>query len=65
MKHNIDILGKHLNLQPPDAAIFVNGLFFDADTLDVGSLLETLRTELRVLDGLYKLSKNLLISFLL
>lgn len=57
MKHNIDVLGKYLNLQPPDAALFVNGLFFDADTLDVGSLLETLRTELRVLDGLYRLSE--------
>lgn len=57
MKHNIDILGKHLNIQPPDAALFVNGLFFDAETLDVGSLLETLRSELRVLDGLHKLSE--------
>lgn len=57
MKHNADVLGKYLNLQAPDAALFVNGLFFDAETLDIGSLLETLRTELRVLDGLYKLSK--------
>lgn len=56
MKHNIEILGRNLNLQPPDAALFVNGLFFDADSLEIGSLLETLRTELRVLDGLYKLS---------
>ena len=23
MKHNIDILGQQLNLQPPDAALFV------------------------------------------
>lgn len=53
MKHNIEILGRNLNLQPPDAALFVNGLFFDADTIDVASLLETLRTELRVLDGLH------------
>lgn len=57
MKYNIDILGKHLNIQPPDASLFVNGLFFDAESLDVGSLLETLRSELRVLDGLHKLSK--------
>lgn len=56
MKHNIDILGKTLNIQPPDSSLFVNGLFYDADTLDVGNLLETLRSELRVLDGLYKLS---------
>lgn len=53
MRHNIEVLGRNLNLQPPDAALFVNGLFFDADTLDVNSLIETLRTELRVLDGLH------------
>lgn len=55
MAHNIDVIGKFLNLQPPDAALFVNGLFFDTDTLDVGALIETLRTELRVLDGLHRL----------
>lgn len=55
MAHNIDVIGKYLNLQPPDAALFVNGLFFDTDTLDVGALIETLRTELRVLDGLHRL----------
>lgn len=63
MKHNADVLGKYLNLQAPDAALFVNGLFFDAETLDIGSLLETLRTELRVLDGLYKLSKYISQAF--
>lgn len=57
MKHNIDVLGRSLNLQPPDAALFVNGLFFDAETLEIGALHETLRSELRVLDGLYNLSK--------
>lgn len=55
MKYNIDVLGRNLNLQPPDAALFVNGLFFDADTLDVNTLLETLRTEAEVLDGLHKI----------
>lgn len=57
MKQNIEVLGRHLNIQPPDAAIFVNGLFFDADTLDVGGLLETLRSELRALEGLHQLSE--------
>lgn len=57
MKHNIDVLGRSLNLQPPDAALFINGLFFDADTLEIGALHETLRSELRVLNGLYNLSK--------
>lgn len=57
MKHNIDVLGKYLNVQPPEAALFINGLYFDAESLDIGSLLETLKSELRVLEGLYKLSK--------
>jgi UDP-glucose:glycoprotein glucosyltransferase len=55
MKHNIAVLGRTLNLQPPDAALFVNGLFYDADTLDMPSLMETLRSESRVLDGLHKI----------
>jgi UDP-glucose:glycoprotein glucosyltransferase len=55
MKHNIAVLGRNLNLQPPDAALFVNGLFYDADTLDMATLLETLRSESRVLDGLHKI----------
>lgn len=55
MRHNVEVIGRQLNLQPPDAALFVNGLFFDVDTLDVGALMETLRTELRVLDGLHRL----------
>lgn len=56
MKHNTDVLGKELNFQPPDAALYVNGLYFDAETVDVGTLVETLRNELRVLSGLHKLS---------
>lgn len=55
MKHNIELFGRNLNLQPPDAALFVNGLFFDAETLDIFTLLETLRSESRVLDGLHNL----------
>ncbi|XP_053694365.1 UDP-glucose:glycoprotein glucosyltransferase [Sabethes cyaneus] len=55
MRHNIDILGRTLNLQPPDSALFINGLFFDADTIDTITLLDTLRAEMRVLDGLNKI----------
>lgn len=56
MKHNTDILAKELNLQPPEAALYVNGLYFDAESVDVVTLVETLRAELRVLSGLHKLS---------
>lgn len=52
MKHNIDIFARNLNLQPPDSAIFVNGLYFDAEALDVETLLETIKTESGILDGL-------------
>lgn len=58
MKHNIELFGRNLNLQPPDAALFLNGLFFDAETLDIFTLLETMRSESRVLDGLHKLGFN-------
>lgn len=57
MKFNIDLLGKHLNIQPPDASLFINGMYFDAESLDLNILLDILRSELRVLDGLFKLSK--------
>lgn len=52
MKNNIDIFARNLNLQPPDAALFVNGLYYDAESLDVETLLETIKTESRILDGL-------------
>lgn len=56
MRHNIEILGRNLNLQPPDSALFLNGLFFDADTLDTITLLDTLRAEMRVLEGLNRIN---------
>lgn len=55
MKHNVEVLGRNLNLQPPDGALFVNGLFFDADTLDTESLLDTLRNEQRSMAALHKM----------
>lgn len=57
MKHNTEIFGRSLNLQPPDGALFINGLYFDVETLDLGLLLETLRTELTVISGLYNNGK--------
>lgn len=54
MKHNIETLGRNLNLQPPDAALFVNGLFFDLDTLDTESVLDTLRLEQRSMEAMHK-----------
>ncbi|XP_013111446.1 UDP-glucose:glycoprotein glucosyltransferase [Stomoxys calcitrans] len=54
VKHNTEVFGRNLNIVPPDGALFVNGLFFDADSMDLNSLIETLRTEVRVLESLHK-----------
>ena len=53
VKHNTEAFGRSLNIIPPDGALFVNGLFFDADTMDLNSLAETLRSEVRVLESLH------------
>ncbi|XP_005180667.1 UDP-glucose:glycoprotein glucosyltransferase [Musca domestica] len=53
VKHNTEIFSRSLNIVPPDGALFINGLFFDADSMDLNSLIETLRTEVRVLENLH------------
>lgn len=55
MKNNIDVFARNLNLQPPDAALFLNGMYFDAETLDVETLLDTLKQESQILDGLNRI----------
>lgn len=55
MKNNIEVLARNLNLQPPDAALFLNGMYFDADSLDVETLLDTLKSESSILDGLSRI----------
>ncbi|UYV70608.1 UGGT1 [Cordylochernes scorpioides] len=41
------------NIAPQDAGLFINGLYQDVETLDVFSLLQLLRQETRVLEGLH------------
>lgn len=53
MKKNQDAFLTSLSLQPADSALFLNGLFFDVDSLDAGALLESARSELRTMEGLY------------
>ncbi|XP_030573163.1 UDP-glucose:glycoprotein glucosyltransferase [Drosophila novamexicana] len=53
IKHNSESLGRSLNVAPPDGALFINGLFFDADTMDLYTVVETLRSEIRVLESLH------------
>jgi UDP-glucose:glycoprotein glucosyltransferase len=55
IKLNQELFASSLNLQPADTALFVNGMFFDLDVVDVISLLEVVRQELRVMEGLHKI----------
>ncbi|XP_043524018.1 UDP-glucose:glycoprotein glucosyltransferase isoform X3 [Frieseomelitta varia] len=55
MKLNQAMFSTSLNIQPTDTALFINGLFFDLEAVDVLSLLESLRSELRVMESLRKI----------
>ncbi|KAL0109124.1 hypothetical protein PUN28_014311 [Cardiocondyla obscurior] len=55
MKLNQEIFMASLNIQPTDTALFINGLFFDLEAIDVLTLLESLRSELRVMEALHKI----------
>lgn len=45
LDHNQILFARFLNLMPTDAALFLNGMFFDVDALDMFSLFEVIRTE--------------------
>lgn len=55
MKLNQEIFMASLSIQPTDTALFINGLFFDLEAIDVLTLLESLRSELRVMEALHKI----------
>ncbi|XP_046423993.1 UDP-glucose:glycoprotein glucosyltransferase isoform X1 [Neodiprion fabricii] len=55
MKLNQEIFSANLNIQPTDTALFLNGLFFDLEAIDILTLLESLRAELRVMELLHKI----------
>ncbi|XP_076828674.1 UDP-glucose:glycoprotein glucosyltransferase 1-like isoform X2 [Brachyhypopomus gauderio] len=44
-----------LGLQPGDSALFINGLHIDLDVQDIFSVLDILRSEARVMEGLHSL----------
>lgn len=67
MRQNQDKFSNSLHLQPSDTALFINGMYFDLETQDIFTILEYIREELRVMEGLHaigltekKLSKALL-----
>ncbi|XP_054270383.1 UDP-glucose:glycoprotein glucosyltransferase-like isoform X1 [Macrosteles quadrilineatus] len=53
MVRNQERFAATLNLQPSDTALFLNGIFFDMDLTDTMAILDSLRQELRVLEGLH------------
>lgn len=57
MKLNQELFSMSLNIQPTETALFINGLFFDLESIDVLTLLEFLRSELRVMESLQKIGK--------
>ena len=57
IKNNYNKIYQSLNLDYSDAALFVNGMFFDMDTMDVFTLFEHLREEQRVMEGLAKVGE--------
>lgn len=59
MRLNQEMFAASLNIQPTDTALFVNGLFFDLEAVDILTLLESLRSELRVMEALHKIGKNI------
>ena len=52
VKKNRDIFYEKMSIQPSDAALFINGLYFDMDYVDIFTILETVKSEAKVLDGL-------------
>lgn len=55
--NNQELFSKTLHLSPSDAAIFINGMFFDVEIVDVITLLEVLRQELRIMEKLHKIGR--------
>jgi len=55
VKKNREIFFEKMSVQPSDAALFINGLYFDMDYVDIFTILETIKSEAKVLDGLGRL----------
>lgn len=53
-----------LNIQPTDTALFINGLFFDLEAIDILTLLESLRSELRVMEALHKIGTRIIYFYI-
>nr|XP_018911723.1 PREDICTED: UDP-glucose:glycoprotein glucosyltransferase [Bemisia tabaci] len=55
IEKNKDKFVGNLNLQPQDTALFLNGLFFDMDITDIMTILESIKSEQKIMEGLYSI----------
>lgn len=53
MRQNQDRFSNTLHLSPADTALFINGMYFDLETQDIFTILEYIREELRMMEGLH------------
>ncbi|KAJ8685923.1 hypothetical protein QAD02_021716, partial [Eretmocerus hayati] len=52
MKLNQEMFSANLNIQPSESVLFINGLSFDVETVDVLSIINFLRSELHYMKSL-------------
>lgn len=55
MRLNSDVFLSNLNIQPSDTALFINGMYYEIDMIDIYGILEILRQELRTMEGLHNI----------
>lgn len=55
IKKNRDSFFENLSLQPNDAALFINGLHYDMDYVDIFTIFDTIKSESKILEGLGRL----------
>jgi UDP-glucose:glycoprotein glucosyltransferase len=61
VEHNQYQFMQNLNLGTSDTGLFIDGLFFDLDTVDVFALYHHLKSEIKIVEGLHQIlsGKNL------
>ena len=48
------ILSQTINLSPSDTVLFIDGMFFDLDVVDIFTLFDHLRKEVKLVEGLHR-----------
>lgn len=48
------ILSQTINLSPSDTALFIDGMFFDLDVIDIFTLFDHLKKEVKLVEGLHR-----------